>query len=69
MARELDLWYHCDPQSVGMTDDTLDLLLSIVATISSWSTFIDEATILLPPLVPIALGAESSLLRQQRILL
>ena len=52
-----------------MTDDTLDLLLGIVATISPWSTFIDEATILLPPLVPIALGAESGLLRQQRILL
>jgi len=69
MARELDLWYHCDPQSVGMTDDTLDLLLSIVATISPWSTFIDEATILLPPLIPVTYCAEGCPLCQEGVLL
>ena len=58
-----------DTEACCVGYDGTDIFTAVVATIAIRSPFVDEAAVLLPPLIPVADGAERRFLRQQGIFL
>ena len=69
MPRELDLRDDRDAETGSVVEHCMDVLQAVVAAIAPRGAFVDKATVLLPPLIPIAYCAEGCLLRQEGVLL
>ena len=69
MPWEFDLRDDGDAEVCCVRYDGTDIFTAVVATIAIRSPFVDEVAVLLPPLIPVADGAERSFLRQQGIFL
>ena len=64
MPWEFDLGDDGDAEARCVRYDGTDIFTAVVAAVAIRSAFIDKAAVFLPPLIPIADGAERRFLRQ-----